>query len=114
MRSVWASTNAFWLPMPPNPTMATFTVSLGARWPRPSTRLGRISGATAAIAPMVALPAPTTNSRRVRSFLFDISMLLSLVWDVDAAYTFVLLALSKYRIEAEGHKKILVEFAAQP
>src|SRR5271156_6847110 len=55
--------------MPPNPTMATFTVSLGARPPRPSTRLGTINGA--AMAAMVP-----TNSRRVRSFESDISPLL--------------------------------------
>src|SRR5450432_1911589 len=57
--------------------MATFTVSLGARRARPSTRLGTINGAPAAtIAPSVA-PVPATNSRRVRSFLFVMSRLLS-------------------------------------
>src|SRR5579863_10165788 len=63
--------------MLPNPTMATFTVSLGARAPRPSTRLGTINGAAmAAMVPRALKPASATNSRRVRSFVFDISPLL--------------------------------------
>src|SRR5882757_5467082 len=62
--------------MLPNPTTAIFAVSLGACLPRPSTRLGRINGPLAAtIAPSVALPAPVTNSRRVRSFFVDIGTL---------------------------------------
>src|ERR1700686_3419792 len=57
--------------------MATFTVSLGARRPRPSTRLGTINGAVAAtMEPRVATPVTATNSRRVRSLVFDISILL--------------------------------------
>src|SRR3984885_15010370 len=63
--------------MLPNPTMATFTVSLGARPPRPSTRLGTINGAApAAMVPRAVKPASATNSRRVRSLVFDISPLL--------------------------------------
>src|ERR1700722_13604824 len=76
MCSVCASTRAFWLPMPPKPTMAMLTVSPFERRPRPRTRSGTRSGALAAtIVPSVALPASVTNSRRVRSFGSAISML---------------------------------------
>ncbi len=45
MWSDCASTCAFCEPIEPKPTTAIFTVSLGARWPRPSTRRGTIKGA---------------------------------------------------------------------
>ena len=77
MCSVCASTCAFCDPMEPKPTTAMFTVSLGARWPRPSTRRGTIKGALAATMAPSRLCRRPRQTRGGSGLWFDMSTLLS-------------------------------------
>src|ERR1019366_9062036 len=66
------SASALSIPLPPAPTIATLSVSLGAWNPRPRTRRGMI------IALIAALAVPATKSRR-DTFRADMELRLELL-----------------------------------